>query len=404
VIAAPAELLDRFAALPSAALLLRDLGDWPEDLYLVGGAVRDLMLGGAPNDLDLMTAGPVDGVAGRLGAAVLRHDRFGTASAELEGHRYDFARARRETYAHPGALPDVSPATVEDDLARRDFTVNAIAVGVLGPDRGRMLAFGSAVEDLRAGLLRVLHEASFSDDPTRLLRLSRYQGRLGFAVEPHTLALVQNAVADAALSRVSGDRLGTEVRLLAAEPDPVQAFSALRSLRLDTAIEPGFGIGQPEQARAGLELLPSDGDAATLVLGSALLGLPPGARRSLLHRLAFAARDRDRILDAAGGPQLAERLARAQRPSEIAGTVACAGPEAVALAGASGAREAAQRWLDDLRGLGIEISGADLISAGVQPGPAVGRGLAAALGARLDEQAPDRAAQLAVALKAASED
>lgn len=403
MIVEPAELLDRFTALPSAAPLLERLAGWTEDLYLVGGAVRDLMLGGEPVDLDLVAPGRVDGLAARLGDAIASHDRFGTASAELEGHRYDFARARSETYAHPGALPEVSPAGIEDDLARRDFTVNAIALGVLGPRRGELLAAAGALEDLRAGRLRVLHDASFIDDPTRLLRLSRYQSRLGFEVEPHTLQLAETAVAAGGLRGLSGERIGAEVRLLAAEPDPVAAFAALSDLRLDAAIETGFGLREPELARAGLALLPEDGQPGTLVLGAALTGLHAGARSSLLNRLAFPARDRDRILDAAGGPDLARRLSRARAPSEIAAAVGSAGPEAVALAGASGAAGPARQWLGRLRQVGLEISGTDLISAGVAPGPAIGRGLAAALGARLDDRAPDRETQLAVALRAADE-
>lgn len=399
----PAELLDRFAALPAGAALLRRLEGLTEDVYLVGGAVRDLVLGGEPADLDLLSTGPVDRLAARFGGTVVSHDRFGTARGELEGHRYDFARARRETYAHPGALPDVSPAGVEDDLARRDFTVNAIALGVLGPQRGRLFTAGSALEDLRAGRLRVLHDASFADDPIRLLRLSRYRSRLGFEIEPHTLELAEAAIAAGELGRISGERIGAELRLLAAERDPAAAFAGLHELRLDAAIEPGFGLRDPELARAGLALLPEDGEPGTLVLGAALTGLHPGARRLLLNRLGFRARDRDRILDAAGGPELARRLARARAPSEIAAAVGSAGPEAVALAGASGAGAPARRWLDGLRQVGLEISGADLISAGIAPGPAIGRGLAAALGARLDDRAPDRATQLAVALRAANE-
>jgi tRNA nucleotidyltransferase (CCA-adding enzyme) len=404
VIADPAALLDAFAALPAAAPVLSRLEAWPQDVYLVGGAVRDLMRGGAPTDLDLVVTGDLDGVADRIGGVGVRHDRFGTAGGELDGHRYDIARARRESYAEPGALPDVSPADVQDDLARRDFTVNAIALGVLGPARGRLLAFGSAIEDLDAGQLRVLHDASFDDDPTRLVRLSRYRARLGFTVEPHTLELAAAAIAARVLDTVSGSRLGAELCLLTREEDPVAAFIALRELGLDTAIQPGFGLSDPDLARRGLALLPEDGSPGTLVLGAAMAELRSGARSSLLNRLAFPAQARDLILEAAAGPELAHRLRRARTPSEIAAAVGRTGPEAVALAGAAGAADQACRWLGDLRTLGVAITGTDLIAAGVAPGPAIGRGLAAALGARLDDRAPDRATQLAVALQAARAD
>jgi tRNA nucleotidyltransferase (CCA-adding enzyme) len=404
VIADPVALLEAFAVLPAAAPVLSRLADWPEDIYLVGGAVRDLMLGGEPVDLDLMVTGDVDSVANRIGGVRVRHDRFGTAGGELDGHRYDIARSRRESYAEPGALPDVSPADVQDDLARRDFSVNAIALGVLGPARGQLVAVGPALDDLDAGQLRVLHDASLSDDPTRLLRLSRYAARLGFAVEPHTRALAAAAITARALDTVSGSRLGAELRVLANEKDPVAAFVALHELGIDAALQPGFGLTEPDLARRGLALLPADGDPGTLVLGAAMGRLRSGARSSLLNRLAFPAPARDQILDAAAGPKLAHRLTRAGTPSEIAAVAGRAGPEAVALAGAAGAADQARNWLEDLRERGLDITGTDLISAGIAPGPAIGRGLAAALGARLDDRAPDRATQLTVALRAARDD
>ncbi len=403
VITDPALLLERFAVLPAAQPLLAPLDGWLEDIYLVGGAVRDLMLGGQPVDLDLMLPGAVDAVAGRLGGELLRHDRFGTAGGELDGHRYDLARSRQETYPRPGALPEVSPADVEADLARRDFTVNAIALAVLGPHRGRLIAVESAIQDLERGLLRVLHERSFRDDPTRLLRLARYQARLGFAVEPYTLELVRAALAGHAFASPSGGRIGAELRLLAAEPDPVTAFAALRELGIDGAVASGFGLADPKAVRRGLELLPPDGSRAGLVLGAAMAGLHAAERASLLNRLAFPAHERDRILDAAAASELARRLRRVASASETAVTVGAHGPEAVALAGGLGPEAAARRWLDELREARLEITGADLVAAGVAPGPGLGRGLAAALSARLDGEAEDRETQLEVAVRVARE-
>lgn len=401
MISDPIELLAALARLPAAGALATRLAEWPEDVYVVGGAVRDLMLGGAPADLDLMVAGDVGPLADALGGALARHDRFGTAELELDGHRYDLARARRETYAQPGALPSVTPAAVEADLARRDFTVNAIALALAGPGRGRRVAFGSAVEDVAGGRLRVLHDESFRDDPTRLLRLARYAARLGFTPDPHTEALAEAALAAGALGTVTGSRLGHELRMLAAEPDPVAAFTALHQLGADTALEPGFGLADPGLAERALTLLPDDGDPAAVVLGAALAGLHAGARSSLLGRLAFPAAARDRIFEAAAGPEHAHQLARAGRASELAAVIGTTGPAAVALAGAAGAEGGARRWLEELRGVRLGITGTDLIAAGVAPGPAIGRGLGAALAARLDGEADDREAQLAIALRSA---
>ena len=181
-------LLRRFSALPAARPLLERLGG-AEGVYLVGGAVRDLLLGVDPLDLDLVVDGELEPVAALLGTPERIHDRFETRTVTIGAFTYDLARARRECYAHPGALPTVGPAGIEEDLERRDFTVNAMALGLAGPRRGHVLDVPHAREDLQAGRLRVLHEGSFIDDPTRLLRLARYAGRLGFAVEDGTRAL-----------------------------------------------------------------------------------------------------------------------------------------------------------------------------------------------------------------------
>src|SRR3954470_4663156 len=189
-------------------------------VHAVGGAVRDALLDRVPRELDLVVEGDAEAVArraaARVGGTVVVHGRFGTATVTSGGYPFDLAGARRERYARPGALPDVTlGATLAEDLERRDFTVNAIAAR-LGD--GALTALPGARADLEAGLLRVLHERSFVDDPTRLLRLARYAARLGFVAEPRTDGLAAAAVAAGAVATVSGERLGNELRLLAREP------------------------------------------------------------------------------------------------------------------------------------------------------------------------------------------
>jgi tRNA nucleotidyltransferase (CCA-adding enzyme) len=397
-------LLQRFSALPAARPLLERLGD-SESVYLVGGAVRDLLLGVDPLDLDLVVDGELEPVAARLGTPERIHDRFETRTVTIDGFTYDVARARRERYAHPGALPTVAPAGIEEDLERRDFTVNALALGLVGLRRGHLLDVAHAGEDLKAGRLRVLHDRSFIDDPTRLLRLARYAGRLGFAVEDHTRALVRAAVDAGAPATLSGPRLGTELRLLAEQGDPVEGFGVLHALGIDGAIAPGFGIAGVDRvdlARRALGLLPSDGEPADLVLAVASLDVPAGALPELLDRLAFPAVRRDRILIAAArAAELSGRLQAARESSEIAAAVGSGPAELVALAGALGAEAPARRWLDHLRHVRLEIDGDDLLAAGLEPGPAVGAGLAAARAAKLDGRVSGREAELAEALRAA---
>ena len=154
--------------------------------------------------------------------------------------RFDLARARRERYAHPGALPDVEPASIDEDLRRRDFTVNALALALGGPRRGELVAAPRALDDLAAGTLRVLHDASFRDDPTRLLRLARYGGRLGFSPDERTARLAREAIGDGALATVSGGRQGAELRLAGAEADPRPVLQELDRLGLGAQLIPGF--------------------------------------------------------------------------------------------------------------------------------------------------------------------
>ena len=283
---------------PPHGRCLRHSPTAPADVYLVGGAVRDMMLGSEPRELDLVVEGELEPVIARLGATCKLHDRFATAKLTLDGFEYDLARARRETYARPGALPTVSAANLDDDLSRRDFTVNAIALAIAGPKRGLLVAYGSAIGDLRDAILRVLHDASFEDDPTRLMRLALYRGRLGFSIEPRTLELAHDAIAGGALAAVSGARLGAELRRLADEDDPVRALLALHELGIDDALAEGFGLHDPPLARRALALLPEGGDRATLVLAAAGLDVPEPELSALLSRLAFQAPQRDAIVAA----------------------------------------------------------------------------------------------------------
>lgn len=406
----PHALLDRFAGLAAAAPLGPVLAGRDLDVWLVGGAVRDLALGRVPGELDLLVESDPATLAAALApepGAVRSHPRFQTVTATRDGFTYDIARARAESYPHPGALPEIRPAPVAADLARRDFTVNALALGIAGTVRGRLAAADGAIADLENGVLRVLHEASFRDDPTRLLRLARYAARLGFAIAPGTLTLAHAAARDGALSTISGDRIGAELWLLAGEEDPVAALRALARIEADRALAPGFGITGGAPVRRALALLGDAGDRRALVLGAASLGLSGPERDVLLPRLGYPAATRDTISAASARAAIVcARLAAAGRPSAIAAAAAAERLETVALAGAVGdpggaAERAARAWLDELRHIALMIGGDELIAAGATPGPGIGAGLRAALAARLDGEALDREAQLAVALAAA---
>jgi tRNA nucleotidyltransferase (CCA-adding enzyme) len=381
--------------------------------YLVGGAVRDMLLGRRPRELDVVVEGDAAALAAALGATRVEHRRFGTALVELTGGaRIDVASSRRERYAAPGALPDVEPAALGEDLLRRDFTVNAIALALAGERRGALRAAPDALEDLGGGRLRVLHADSFLEDPTRLLRLARYGARLGFEVEADTAELAGAALAGGALATVSGARLGAELRLALAEGDAVGTLSALEDLGVLKALHPRLRLEAP-MLRRGLSILATGGARIgdrpdLLLLAGVALPLvlragddPGGELAALLDRLEFAAADRDRATAAAvAAPGLVEELPAVAPPSALWELLRAVPPEGVALAGALAepAAPAARRWLAELREVRLRIGGRDLLAAGVPQGPEIGRRLEQALRLRLDGELPDeREAQLRAA-------
>jgi tRNA nucleotidyltransferase (CCA-adding enzyme) len=381
------DLRQRLRELPCGRRLL-DAAAGMDGVHVVGGAVRDLLLGRTPRELDVVVEGDVDELATRLGAGTeaLAYERFGTATVRAGDCRWDLAAARAETYARPGALPDVRPAGIEQDLRRRDVTVNALALDLAG---GALRAVAHAEDDLAAGRLRVLHDASFADDPTRLWRVARYAARLGFGVEAHTAHLAREAVRAGALETVSAARIGNELRLALAEPDPVAALQAAVDLGLAPWLAPDRAL-----AERALELLPAGEGRGDLVVLATALAAPADER---LAGLQLSAAERAIVRAARAAPALDDTP---RAPSQLARALRGLPVEAVALAGARGTgAAAARRWLDELRHVALQITGDDLRAAGVAEGPDLGRRLHAVLDLHLDGAvAADRDAQLAAAL------
>ncbi len=343
-------------------------GDRP--VYLVGGAVRDLLLGRGRSDIDLVVVGDAAELGAELGGEVVAHERFATAKVRLDGHEVDVAAARAESYPRPGALPEVEPAgDIEADLARRDFTVNAMAVPLQG--EARLIDPHGGRADLESGLLRVLHSRSFADDPTRALRAARYAARFGFELEKKTGTLLR----EADLSTVSQERRTADLLRLAAEPDAPRGFVLLAE----------WGL---------VDLRPDGVELAARVAD--LLSAPPWQ--------GIVPRDRA-VLAAACGPAGREvelAATRPKRPSEAVSRARGGDPVELVLARALGAD-----WLDryqrEWRSVRLEIDGEDLIAAGVSQGPALGRGLAEALRRKLDGEIAGREQELEAALAASRE-
>ena len=366
---------------------------------LVGGAVRDALLG-IPHgeDVDLVVEGDAVALATRLGQAlnarVVSHGRFGTAIVELPHEEWiDVAMARRERYPHPGALPVVEPGTLADDLTRRDFTINAMAYRLTGPEAGVIVDPLGGRADLDAGLVRALRDDSFEEDPTRLLRAVRYAARLGFALDPAT---------DDAARRVAptldptSARVGDELRRLLREPSAPRAIAHAAELGVPWLRADADGLDAfATNVRASL-----DAPGAPQLAPWALL-LGRAVSPEVLPRLAVDGWARGIGLEVTWADRLRHQLQSISKPSEIDEALRRAKPATVVAAHAEGAPVIGQ-WWSAWRQRTLQISGEHLVAAGISPGPGIGRGLAAARAALLDGAVGDDAeAQLAIARTAA---
>ena len=209
-------------------------------VYLVGGVVRDLLLGYPNFDLDLVVEGDAVKLAQQVAetsqAKLLAHHRFGTAKLRYEKFTLDLATARKETYARPGALPAVNPGTLKDDLVRRDFSINTMAISLAANDYGELVDPYQGKSDLEHRLIRILHTGSFSDDATRILRGVRYEQRFGFQFEAQTAQLLKRDIP--MLDTISGDRIRHELELIFKEKQPEFAIKRLAELGVLLRISP----------------------------------------------------------------------------------------------------------------------------------------------------------------------
>jgi tRNA nucleotidyltransferase (CCA-adding enzyme) len=391
-------------------------------VYLVGGFVRDLLLERENRDLDVVVEGDGLEFAARLAAAfagrVRAHPAFLTAVVvDPEGFHVDVASARSEFYRAPAALPEVQTSAIRQDLFRRDFSINTLAIR-LGPEPAPELidSFG-ARRDLKERTLRVLHSLSFIDDPTRVLRAVRLELRLGFHIAAETLRLVEVALAEGIFDRLSGARLRDELTLLLGDPAlSLRGIERLAELRLLSVLHPRLELDDAARERLrgaraaldwyqleALERPPVEPWRLFLMALAAHLGAEEIA--GLAARLLLAGDDL-RLLT--GFPA---RLAAAREelhrdeaapPHRIAEALApLAGEELLLLM--AGEDEAGRAWvrrdLTEFRRLALAVRGGDLVAAGVPPGPGIGRALRATRRARLDGKIA-QAAELPFALAA----
>ncbi len=374
--------------------------------YLVGGLVRDLLLGRENRDLDVVVEG--DGpafareLAAELGARVRVHEAFLTAVVtESDGFQIDVATARSEFYRAPAALPEVQMSPLRQDLYRRDFTINTLALR-LGPEgTPELIDYFGGRRDLRDGVLRVLHSLSFIDDPTRALRAVRLELRLCFAMSPETLRLLAVAVGEGAFDQLSGARLREELALLLDDPTiALRGLERLEELGLLSVLHPRLALDAAARARLGGALAAHDwyrlegladppARLGRLLLLALAGGLEAAERERLARRLMLPEEDRRTLAE------LPERLAAARAvlrrprvaPHEVSEALAgLSGEELLLLMAEEDERGRGwvRRELTELRRVEPAARGADLLAAGVPPGPWVGEALRATRRARLD--------------------
>jgi tRNA nucleotidyltransferase (CCA-adding enzyme) len=375
-------------------------------LWLVGGVVRDLLLGIDPGrDIDLAVEGEVGPLAEAItaggGRIVAAHAPFGTATVELPGPAgplvVDLARARVERYPAPAVLPEVQPASMADDLLRRDFSVNALAIELRAEAAalaaGRLLdPFGGA-SDLRAGLLRLLHPASLRDDPTRMLRGLRLAARLGLAPEPASAALIAEAVTAGYLTMLTHERVLAELCLALEEPRPDTMLRVADSWGVTPQILPGLAWEPALAARSDRVAAGGAVGATPLIWAGVLLyGLPDDELRALAARYPLPAHAAALLRQLPAARALAPQLAAEPPNSAIDRLLRPFSPDAVAVVHYAEPRAAAAtaRFLTTLRAQRAPLDGNDLRGLGVAPGPQLGRLLDALRAAALDGEVATR--------------
>jgi tRNA nucleotidyltransferase (CCA-adding enzyme) len=381
-----------------------------EGVYLVGGAVRDVLMGEPNFDVDIAVEG--DGIAfghalaEALGGRVRPHDRFGTAIVVYDGGRVDVATARTEFYDSPGALPTVEQASIRQDLYRRDFTINAMAASLKGDDFGRLVDYFGGLRDLGNGVVRVLHNLSFIDDPTRIFRAIRYENRYGLAMDAHTLALAKACVEMNLVGELSSARLRDELQALLSEERVGDSVRRLAELGIDRAIHPHLAVEEQsveliekiDHARAALA--PAT-PAWRLRLAVLARRLRPDELYEWFERLKLRRRDADRIADAvAVGPRLPGLLDGTDRPAEVRALVEPHDPDGALFAYALAdepVRSRLEGYFADLREVGLEISGDDLAALGLRESPRVGAILDELLRRKLNGELDGRESEIEAA-------
>jgi tRNA nucleotidyltransferase (CCA-adding enzyme) len=387
------------------------LGDRAEAVYLVGGTVRDIILGEESFDVDIAVEGDAIEFARALASAldgrVTPHRKFGTAIVLYgDDERVDVVTTRTEFYDAPGALPTVERAGLREDLFRRDFTINAMAMSLEPAGFGRLFDPFGGRADLHARLLRVLHNLSFIDDPTRIFRAIRYEARYGLRLEEHSARLARSCIEMGLVGDLSSARLRDELQALLEDPGAVGGIFRLGELGADRAIHPRLRADPEAAALFERALLLRDelaADVPSWRIGLAVLGrdLTPEEAYDWLERLKVRRRDVDRIAGAITvAPRIVDRLRGEQLdPAEVVSLADAFAPDAPLLALAHENLPELREYFTRLRDVRIEIGGAELADLGLSESPRVGEVLAELRRRKLNGELDGRESELEAARK-----
>ena len=356
-------------------------------VYLVGGPVRDAVLDVPANDLDFVFIGDAPTLASdlaeELGGQVTVHPRFGTATVDIGGDRIDIVTARKEVYPFPGSLPEVSASSLEDDLARRDFSINAMALPLFG-DSPEVIDPHGGLEGLAYRRVATLHPGSFTDDPSRMLRAVRYEQRLSLQISDTTLSEMQSALAGRHADAVSGDRWRQEFQKIFEEPQAFKMLIRAIGLGVLAAVHPALSDSRPLGILAGEGgLAPSDFLAALAMPLSAADGEGVSSRLNLPADWARVVRDTivlQGILPEITGPSVSPSKACSALEKLDADAIAAAARLTLDIQIASRLR----RYLAVWRLVSPVLTGDDLLAMGVPPGSNVGEVLRELNSAKLD--------------------
>jgi tRNA nucleotidyltransferase (CCA-adding enzyme) len=380
-----------------------------EGVYLVGGTVRDILLGERSFDVDIAVEGDAialaQSLADALGGRVRAHEKFGTAVVVYaQGERVDVVTARTEFYDAPAALPAVEHASIREDLFRRDFTINAMAVSLKGDDYGTLVDPFAGRADLNGKRIRVLHNLSFIDDPTRIFRAIRYENRYGFRMDDHTVRLARGTIEMGLVGDLSSARLRDELIALLEEGDVEHSILRLAELGADKAIHPHLAADdEAVTLLARLQALAQqyEVDVPAWRLGLIALArrLPPDEVYEWLQRLKVRRRDAEQIAAAVTvGPRIVERLRdRDVEPAEIVALADRYAPDAPLFALSLAELEPLHDYFRGLRDIRLEVTGSDLAELGLGESPRVGEILAELRRRKLNGELEGRESELEAA-------